>query len=398
MQIFITGPSNKPSGGVKVMNQVAVLFEEHGFESFVVCADNSQKATFLDQPAKTINIEEYSSQLKKEDITIDFWADKRLVNIASQKRNQTRVFWQHGASVPKGGLTIGDSVFCQGNPYTQHWNVSKACGDYFQKNHNLKMSIVHPFFDSPTMKEFQERAELDRDGILILARRGQKYIPLIQKHFSSRERITILTQPFHERDFFEELLCHKYFISTDDGIEKPKLKHQIKKGIKYMISSDFREILKNKNDWIVPKGHLLGFPMPPVEAAWLGCVVIGFAMGGGLEWMNEDNCFLAKDRNQNSLLSQIDKAINAPENELNKIRPQAIMDTKRFNKKNTWEQLTNLLDLKISSSSNNTDKTCPVDKYELISLSLRAYECSKTQMSSFQDIIKTAAVATARGR
>ena len=42
-----------------------------------------------------------------------------------------------------------------------------------------------------------------------------------------------------------------------------------------------------------------------------------------------------------------------------------------------------------------TDKTCPVDNEGVISLSSEAGHGSRTQMSSFQDTMKTAAVATA---
>jgi len=42
-----------------------------------------------------------------------------------------------------------------------------------------------------------------------------------------------------------------------------------------------------------------------------------------------------------------------------------------------------------------TDKTCPVDNERVVSLSSGAASGSRTQMSSFQDTMKTAAVATA---
>lgn len=344
MHVYITGASNKPSGGVKVMNQVAVLFEEHGFESVVVPADGSGQATFLDQPAKTISVEEYAGRLREDDITIDFWPDKRLVDIAAQKKNASRIFWQHGASIPVGGTTVGDTVFLPGNPYTQHWNVSRACADYFQTKYNLSMPIVHPFFDSPTMLEFQERPPVQREGFLLLARRGQKYLPAIRR-LLTKHRLTILKEPYHERAFFEALRRHTFFISTDDGIHAPSLARRGKNVLRWLLSPTVREQARRANQWIIPDGHLLGFPMPPVEAAWLGCVTIGFAMGGGIEWMKPNNCLLAQDASKKSLSTTIDQALHLANGIITAMRKQARLDTSNFCKKQTWADLKRLLSL-----------------------------------------------------
>ncbi len=342
--VYITGASNRPSGGVKVMNQTAVLFEEHGYESYVVPADGTPQATFLDRPAKTLNVETYARRLKDDDVTIDFWPDRNLVKIASQKKNQTHIFWQHGASIPIGGTTVDDVVFRAGNPYAQHWNVSRACADYFQTHYNLTMTIVHPFFDSPTMLEYQQRSPIPRDGFLLLNRRGQRYLPAIVKKLSGH-RVTILKEPYHERELFEALLSHTFFISTDDGIHEPSLIRKTKNALRALVSHNVRRQMEHANHWIIPERHLLGFPMPPVEAAWLGCLTIGFAMGGGLEWMNRKNCFLAKDGNAVSLLANIDRALATSEDACSSIRTQARIDTDRFTSEKTWEHLTHLLSL-----------------------------------------------------
>lgn len=344
MRIYITGASNKPSGGVKVMNQVAVLFEEYGFESFVVPADGSGQATFLDQPAKTISVEEYANRLREDDITIDFWPDKRLVEIAAQKKNATRIFWQHGASIPVGGTTVGDTVFRPGNPYTQHWNVSRACADYFQTKYNLSMPIVHPFFDSQTMRDYQAKPPMPRDGFLLLARRGQKYLPAIEQRLKGHH-LTIMKEPYHEHDFFEALRQHTFFISTDDGIHTPSLVRRGKNVVRRLLLLTVREQARCANQWIIPDGHLLGFPMPPVEAAWLGCVTIGFAMGGGLEWMKPNNCLLAQDASKKSLSIKIDQALQMENKIITAMQEQAHRDTSDFCKEQTWIALKRLLSL-----------------------------------------------------
>lgn len=343
-RVYITGASNRPSGGVKVMNQVAVLFEAHGYECYVVPADGMEQATFLDHPAKTIPIERYGRILREEDITIDFWPDRRLVEIAAQKKNATRIFWQHGASIPIGGMTVGDLIFRPGHPYTQHWNVSRACTDFFQHTYGLRMPIVHPFFNSPTMREFQAKPPAPREGFLLLARRGQRYLPAIQRTLRGH-RLTVMQEPYHERDFFEALRRHTFFISTDDGIHTPSVVRRGKNVLRQLVSAHARAQAKRTNRWIIPPGHLLGFPMPPVEATWLGCVTIGFAMGGGLEWMNARNCFLAQDASQASLLEQIRNVLQAKPDELERVAQRASQDTAGFTQDQTWQQIASCLSL-----------------------------------------------------
>ena len=345
--VYITGGSKNPSGGTKVMNELTNLFIEKGFESYAVTSDDSGPASFLENPAPTLSINEYENGLKEDDITIDFWPTKRFFNISSRKKNKRRVFWQHGASIPIGNEFAGEDVFKKGNPYTHHWNVSSACADYIEYAYDLKnIDIVHPFFDTDIMKKFvAEKDKHSREGFLILARRGQKYIPKIIKKFGTTQKITVMKPPFHEKDFFAQLLTHEFYISVDDGIHNVILKNKIKTEIKKIVNKDFRIKENSRNNWIIPKGNLLGFPMPPVEASLLGTVVIGFAMGGGLEWMNDKNCFLAKDKNEKSLFENIEKAIQTPLPDLHITKEQSFKDIQKFTKTHTWDQITNSLSL-----------------------------------------------------
>jgi glycosyltransferase involved in cell wall biosynthesis len=250
-------------------------------------------------------------------------------------------FWQHGASIPQGGNTVGDVAYRTGSPYTHFWNVSKACAEYLAQKYKLKkIDIVHPFFDTEVMREYQKlKTTYQRNGLLILARRGQKYLPTIIKKFCPRNKITVMHGYFHEREFFEELLRHRFFISIDDGIDAPVWYKQIIRSIKKMFDPALREKELHRNIWLVPSGHLLGFPVSAAEAATLGTAVIGFAMGGGLEWMNTETCFLAQDRDQNSLLSAIEKAINTPSGEVDRVVKNAEGAVGVFTKEHTWTQM-----------------------------------------------------------
>jgi len=61
----------------------------------------------------------------------------------------------------------------------------------------------------------------------------------------------------------------------------------------------------------------------------------------------------------------------------------------------TWQKTNAMPNMTRRVFTHSTDKTCPVDNEGVISLSSEAGHGSRTQMSSFQDTMKTAAVATA---
>jgi len=343
MKFFLSGAHNKPSGGAKVINQVANLFNEKGYKAYVVVPDKSYRADFINNPAETIGFNDMVKTCKEEDIVIDCWQSVESWNATKNSKARKKVFWQHGASVPIGRKYTGPKVFDKNTIYTHQWNVSKACKEYIQEKYSVdKIDIVHPFFDTETLKKYStQRFKYRRNGLLCLTRRGSQYIPKIIRAFGSKTKITVIHGYYREEEFFEELIRHKFFISVDDGVRNRPIKK-----IKRKILSIIKPEMRDANSWIVPKGHLLGFPMPPAEAARCGAIVIGFAMGGGLEWMDDSNCYLARDRDLESFLFNIKKALSTSEKELTKISAAAFKATNKFNKEHTWGQICSSLDIK----------------------------------------------------
>jgi len=343
MKIFLSGAHNKPSGGTKVINQIVRLFNEKGYEAYMVIPGKPYKADFIDDLAETIGFSDMVKMCEEEDIIIDNWQLVESWNATKKSKAKRKVFWQHGASIPVGKNYTGPKVFGKNTIYTHQWNVSRVCKEYIQNKYSVnKIDIVHPFFDSDTLKKYSaQRFRYKRNGILCLASRGNHYIPKIIRAFGSKTKITVIHGYYREEEFFEELVRHKFFVSVDDGVRNRPLKI-----IKRKLLSLVKPEIKNGNFWLVPKGRLLGFPMPPAEAASCGTVVIGFAMGGGLEWMNNSNCYLAKDRDLNSLLSQIKNALNTDEKKLLEISNTAYQTISKFNKEHTWKQICSSLNLK----------------------------------------------------
>jgi len=343
MKFFFLSAHNKPSGGTKVINQIVNLCREKGYKSYLVTIeDKPKKADFLNNPCGVFSLKDFKNQCKKEDIVIDCWQHKLSYQAVRDCISKTKIFWQHGTLIPVYPNFNGEEIFKPGI-YSQYWNASQKCANFIKNKYNfIKISVIHPFFDDEILLKYTNYTN-KRDGMLLVRRRGQEVIPSIINSFPE-QKITILNTPFTDKQLYQELIRHKYFVTCDNGLHgKLLIKNKYERFFRkaYSLKNNF---LKSKK-WIKHKTNYLGFPMTACEAAWLNTTVIGFAMGGGLEWMNNDNMYLAKDSDINSLLAKIKEATEDSEKNLEIKRKNAFEAVSRFNKKNTWNQLTRLLNL-----------------------------------------------------
>lgn len=169
---------------------------------------------------------------------------------------------------------------------------------------------------------------------MVLWGRGQAMIPAIFKAIPPSSA-TAVFPGYRESEWYDLLARHRIFLSVDNGIKSTSLPARIRK----------RVFGGNSNYWKTPKTQLLGFPTPSFEAALCGCVVVGSAMGGGLEWMRKDNCFLAEDLNMESIIKETARAARATNEELEDISRAAFRSAKKFTKERSWLILSQLLGL-----------------------------------------------------
>jgi hypothetical protein len=349
-KIFFLSCHNKPSGGTKVLNQFVNLFIEKGFESFLVITEkNPQKAAFLKNPCPIISIAEFKEKCQTDSIAITGWQHAEIYQAIKACPAKEKIFWQHGVIIPKYPDFNGEDFFKPG-VFTQYWNVSRACADYIKNRYKLpEIKIVSPFFDDETLLKYQkEKDSQKREGILILRRRGQEAISDIVGMFRE-QKITILPKTFSDSELYEQLIKHKLFVSTDNGVNgKLLIKNRARRWLESarLILKNVRNPKnKNQNSWVKPEKNLLGFPMSACEAAWLETPVAGFAMGGGLEWMTEENMYLAEDGDINSLLAKIKEALEDSETALEKKIESALESVQKFSQENTWKELVKNLNL-----------------------------------------------------
>ncbi len=338
-KVFVQVPSNSPSGGIKVANQLVNLFREHDYESYVVLPHEAYSADWLIKPAPTINIARMQKLCEDNDIIVDNWPDKDTTNGTMIAKARTKVFYMQGCTFLRSKNLIGDDYFRHKTGYTHFWVVSNDSLEYLKKRYpNAKCPppekwyLVNPYFDFKNAEEIIEGMQRE-DKILAFSRKGRSYIKLARMLYGKKSKFTIISHQFTEKDAYRLYAAHKFFLSTAVGVDPRK--RLIRNMLSLLRHGDLGRLI-----WVIaPEGRREGFPLPPAEAAMCGSIVIGFAMGGGLEWMSPTTCFLAKDRSYFSLMKKIKEALSASDKQLDAMRENAFRAVSKFNKEHTWQQI-----------------------------------------------------------
>jgi len=337
-KIFVQVPSNNPSGGVKVANQLVNLFQEHDYESYIVLPHEVYLADWLIKPAPTINIAKMQKLCEDNDIIVDNWPDRVTTNASMRAKARTKVFYMQGCTFPRSKDLIGDNYFKRDIGYTHFWVVSTDSMEYLKKQYSNakypspeKWYLVNPYFDFESAKKIAAGVKR-KSEVLALSRKGRSYIKLAKFRYGNQIKINTIDK-FSEEQIYELYAEHKFFLSTAVGVDPNK--QLIRNILSFLRHADLGRLV-----WVIsPEGRREGFPLPPAEAAMCGSIVIGFAMGGGLEWMSPNTCFLAKDRSYFSLMKKIKEALIASDEQLDGMRENAFRTVSKFNKEHTWQQI-----------------------------------------------------------
>ncbi|MBU37881.1 MAG: hypothetical protein CL611_05645 [Anaerolineaceae bacterium] len=317
------------------MNLFVNMVNDHGIQSYMVLPRNPEKASFLNRTAPLIDLQAMLTMCTADDVIIDGWQLDEICDATQIAPARRKVFWYHGCSVPIGKGYQGEAVYSPRSCYTHYWNVSTACALYVSQRYGVESSVM-PLFapEEPAKLYSQGMGYNGRKGVLVLWARGAWRILRLLPRVSP-DTVTVIYPGYDESRWYEMLSHHRMFVSVDQGIGSTPLWRRVQ----------YRLFGKELNYWKTPKSRLLGFPTPPFEAALCGCVVVGAAMGGGLDWMNGDNCFMAEDLNLDSLVEQVTLALEANDEYMESKAQAAFQAASRFTKERAWTKLCELLDL-----------------------------------------------------
>lgn len=306
--IYGAPPSNTPAGGVKVIYRHSEILNTMGINSAVWHpGDENFKCTWFENNIKTISAQELSPQT---DLLIipEIWASSYVPMLK--------------------GLGFRVGIFVQ-NCYYTHVNLEpsnpNAISDAY-RDADLILSISQDtseylinIFKVPKEKIILQRYSIDAS----LFRPGNKsktitYMPRKMEQHSIR--VVSALRP---------LLPEGWSIKALDKMTERQIANNLAESIIFLAFSEFE-----------------GLPVPPVEAALCGNIVIGYHGQGGKEYWKQPN-FILIDQGDiqgfiNHIIDQI-KKIESNTFELNVIN-STIQDTRiYFSKENELAMLGNLL-------------------------------------------------------
>lgn len=349
-RIFFTSGSNNPSGGGRVLNEVVTLARGKGYDAWLCLPkEHCRVATFVSNPAPVRTIEGLLGEVTSADVIVFGWHSVEEYELLEGARARLKVFWQHGNLIPLGPGLVSEKML-QSPQLDQYWNVSTACARFISEKYGLEdFRIVPPFFEEHTSSSSPPLPWHLREGILVQQRRGFELFPIV-KWIANRARVpvTVLEWPFHNADLLEALNRHQFFISFDRGLRYNPTLGRRKQHFKKTMSSggSLREALSAKTTWVKQEQNLLGFPISAAQAARQGAVVVGFAMGGGLEWMSPQTTYLARDGSGIDLGRKLSDALRDSESNHQAKRKAALSAVKKFSAENTWTQIESALGLR----------------------------------------------------
>lgn len=316
-------------------NQLVNLFQEHDYESYIVVPGEVITANWMIKPAPTISIKEMVKLCDGNDIIIENWIDKNVLSTIQKLKCRTKVIYYQGVTSYKNGQLIGDDPIKYNLGYTHFWVVSEDSYRYLSKKYHdypnmvsKRWYLVSPYFEHFIIASLRKETKKRQNAILCLSRKGKSYISFAKALLGNKIRFDLINRKFTEIEAYELMTKYKFFLSTAIGVSPQYIKN---------IG---RSLIRGKTDFVkVINPYKEGFPLPPAEAALCGSIVIGFAMGGGTEWMSPNTCFLVKDRSYFSLVKRIKEALFASEEQLNVMGENAFKAVSKFTKENTWQQI-----------------------------------------------------------
>ena len=338
-RIFLQNIHNRPAGGPKVVHQLARLFESHGYEAFVFSpsAETSTPKWLLD-PANIIDNETFQKMCTEEDIVIGEWPDKITSELIRDCPAKIKIYYPQSNFTLTGQGLIGPEIFTEKWGYTNFWAVSNSNKEILDAYYNISCVVVHPYFNTEI---FSKNNNLKRKNqILALSRKGNKYVQEVSKKLG--DRLKILENPFTEQDFITAANESAIFLHTAMG-HQPNMRKKIRAWIKYIITLG----KKDSRIGVVYAGSKYdeGFPLPPAEATLSGCVIVGFAKNGDLEWMNSENSFITQNGNARELTEKLEQALALSSEEKKSMNDDAKRNLGKFLAQNTWGEINKSIDI-----------------------------------------------------
>jgi hypothetical protein len=271
--LYIAPDVDQPRGGVTVIYDHVAVLREHGLEAFVVHASPGFRYRFarcevpvLDA-SSSLHVVETDTLVVPEDYP---GAIKRCKNILCRKvlfcQNHYQIFQ---------GMAPGETWSDYG--FSTYLCVSAPIQQSLKKWFGVSANIVRPFIDAAC---FASESKLIEPPIIVacMPRKGIGNIRFVQGLLAGDRGAGVARLSW----------------LAIDGVPIKEVCDHLRRAHIYLATS-VRE----------------GLGLPPLEAMAAGCLVVGFAGGGGLDYASSDNGVWVEDDNAWALAEALEQTVVA---------------------------------------------------------------------------------------
>jgi len=279
---FVTTCPKVPVGGVSVIYRFAEMAREMGLDSCVLASDPSFKPWWMDPPPKV--------STKPLETEVDLAVIPECsTGVFSKLRAFLKVFF-----VQNAGL-IRDKHLYEGIQGV--FAISTYVAKEVRKFYSGPIFEVNPYL-IPSLYTIGKKKP--KTVLMFARKKGASYAPLIAEKLRKVGFSPILVQ-------------------------KP------------LSEAEYRAVF-SEADIYVHCSFPEGFPMPPLEAMASGCIVVGWAGGGGRQFMrDEETALVVEDGDVDGI---VDKLINkSTDQRATEIRERGIFESRLWPRERTFEQL-----------------------------------------------------------
>jgi glycosyltransferase involved in cell wall biosynthesis len=269
--LYISHDAQQPRGGVDVLyNHVAVL-RQHGLDAFVVHATPGFRYRFADRDVPVLDGSARLEVLESDVVVIP--EDHAAVIQKCRALSCRKVLFCQNHFYLVNGIAPGEKWSDFG--FSSFLCTSEPIRQAMQKWFGVTATVVRPYIDPGY---FQERPWPPGPPVNLacMPRKGAHHLRLV-KGLLAASAVT-------------ELAGLRWL--DIDGLPRSRVAERMREAHVY-VSTSVRE----------------GLGLPPLEAMAAGCLVVGFAGGGGLDYASADNGIWVEDENPWALAEALESTV-----------------------------------------------------------------------------------------
>ncbi len=269
--LYVSPDAPEPRGGVDVLYDHVATLHENGLEAFIVHASPGFRYRFA---RRDVPVLDGSSKLeiRKSDVLVvpedHAAAIRRCRELSCRKvlfcQNHFHIF---------SGIAPGEKLRDFG--FSAYLCTSEPIRQALHRWFDVGASVIRPYIDALYFSDGSGKVD-SPISVACMPRKGTNHLRLVQGLLAADGIV--------DRNLLDWVAI--------DGMSKQEVAARLKKAHIY-VSTSVSE----------------GLGLPPLEAMAAGCLIVGFAGGGGLDYASPENGIWVEDENPWALAEALERTV-----------------------------------------------------------------------------------------